>query len=32
MKGILDEAGLSVEVLHDDKFYYVLLKGTDTRH
>ena len=28
MKGILKEAGLNVEVLHDDKFYFVLLKGT----
>lgn len=25
---ILNEAGLDVNVLHDDNFYYVLLKGT----
>ncbi len=29
MSEILKEAGLNVDVLHDDKFYYVLLKGTN---
>ena len=28
MRGAMEGAGLSVEVLHDDEFYFVLLKGT----